>query len=390
MTVPTFTELYNSILTDLRNQLTIRFIVGKVVIAAFAAVQAAKMKILYLTAAFIYKNIFVDTADPEALGGSLERFGRVKLGREPLPATAGEYRIEVTGTIGATIAPNTTFKSLDSSTNPDQLYVLDTLFTFTSGTGEIVVRALELGSGSRLEVGDQLQVTAPIANVDSFGEVLVEETAPTNGESTEEYREAVVQAYQFEPQGGARTDYRLWSQDAAGVREVYPYAVDGEPGKINLYVEANAADSTDDHGTPSQAILDDVEAVVEFDPDTTKPLNERGRRPLGTFQIYFLAITPLPVDVDIVGLTDTSLLTAISEAITTFLLDVRPFIDGADNPNDINKDKLYSSDIINIVRAITGINASFDDVIMSVDGVVTNLYQFENGDIPYTDDVTAS
>lgn len=390
MTIPTYNDLYTTVLTDLRNQLEIRTLIGKVVLNAFAAVQAAKLKLIYLLGAFIYKNIFIDTADPESLGGSLERFGRVKLGRDPFAAAAGEYQINVAGEIGAQIAQGTTFKSLDNSANPGQIYILDSVFTFTATTGVITVRALELGAGSRLEIDDELQVTAPIVDVNSFATVAGELVAPTEGESIEEYREAVIQAYQFEPQGGARTDYRLWAQDAEGVREVYPYVKDGESGVIQIYVEANAADSTDGNGTPSQAILDDVEAVTEFDPDDTKPLNERGRRPLGVFDIEFLAITPIPVDVNIVGLTDTSFLTAIQTAIVGFLLDVRPFIDGADNPNDLNKDKLYSSDITNIVRQIVGVNATFTQVVMSVDGTLTDLYQFENGDIPYSDNVTAS
>lgn len=390
MTIPTFKELYDQILTDLKNRLKIRFIIGKVVLNAFAAVQAAALKLVYLSAAKINKNIFVDTAEPEALGGSLERFGRVKLGRDPLPATAGEYQLNVSGEIAATIAQGTTFKSLDNSASPGNIYILDTAFTFTALTGVIQVRALDAGPDAKLLIGDELQVTAPIANVDSFADVAGEITTPTEGESIEEYRDAVIQAYQFEPQGGARTDYRLWSQDAAGVREVYPYAKNGEPGVIQLYVEATAADSTDGNGTPSQAILDEVEEVVEFDPDATKPLNERGRRPLGTFDIEFLAITTLPVDVDIVDLSDTGLLTVIEDSIRTFLLDVRPFIDGADNPNDLNKDKLYSSDITNIVREIAGTSATFTQVVMSVNGTPTDLFQFENSDIPYIRNVTAS
>lgn len=391
MTIPTFNELFNQVLTDLRNRLAIRFVAGKIVLNAFAAVQAAKLKLQYLTAALIYKNIFVDTADPEALGGSLERFGRVKLGRDPLPATAGEYQLNVTGDIGATIAQGTTYKSLDNSTSPDKLFVLDSAFTFTGTKGIIQVRALDLGPDSRLAIADELQVTAPIANVESFADVAGEVTAPTEGESIENYRAAVIQAYQFEPQGGARTDYRLWAQDAAGVREVYPYAKNGEPGVIQLYVEASPADSTPPGtGIPSQAILDDVEAVVEFDPDATKPLNERGRRPLGTFDIEFLAITTIPVDVDVVDLSDVGLLTAIEASIEAFLLGVRPFIDGADDPNDLNKDKLYSSDITNIVREIAGTSATFTQVVMSVGGTPTDLYQFENGDIPNIRNVTAS
>jgi len=388
MTVPTYAQLYTSISTDLRNRLGIRFIVGKVVLSAFAAVQAAKLKLLYLLAAFVFKNIFVDTADPESVGGSLERFGRVKLGRDPFPATAGEYKLNVTGEIGATIGPNTTFKSLDDSTNPGKLYILDSAFTFTSTTGLIQVRALDPGSGARLEILDSLQVTAPIVNVDSFADVDSVEVTPTEGETIEEYRATTIQSYQLEPQGGAKTDYRIWAQDAAGVREVYPYVEDGEPCKIRLFVEANASDSTDGLGTPSQSILDDVEEVAEYDPDTTKPDNERGRRPMGTFEIYFVAIILNPVDVEITNLSDTSYLTTITNSITAYLLNIRPFIDGADNPNLAAKGKLYASDIVNIVRDVLGINATFDSVEMSVNSIVYQQFEFDLGNIPYTRNVT--
>jgi len=388
MTIPTLSELYNSILTDLRNRLSIRFIVGKVVISAFAAVQAAKLKIIYLMGAYIFKNIFIDTAESETVGGSLERFGRVKLGREPFAASAGEYTLDVTGTIGATIAPNTTFKSGDSSTSPDKLFILDTLFTFTATTGTISIRSLDLGPDAKLEINDQLQVTAPIANVDSFGSIASVDVAPTEAESFEDYRNAVLQAYQFEPQGGAKTDYRLWAQDAAGVFNSFPYVTDGEPGKINLFIEATKADSTDGKGTPPQAILDAVEVVVEYDPDTTKPDSERGRRPMGTFEIYYLAITPIAVDVEILNLSDVSLLSTIESAIESFLLTVRPFVDGADNPNLRNKDKLYAADIVDIVRSITSTSATFDNVVMEVDSNILQLYQFTDGDIPFINSVT--
>jgi len=387
MKIPTFAELYNAILTDLRNRLGIRFIVGKLVLNAFAAVLAAKQKIQYLTAAFIYKNIFIDTAESESVGGSLERFGRVKLGREPFQATAGEYLMNVTGEIGATIAPGTTFKSLDNSTSPDKIFILDTLFTFVTTFGVVLIRSLDLGPEARLEIGDQLQVTAPIANVDSFGEIASVETAPTEAESLEDYRQAVLNAYRFEPQGGAKTDYILWAQDAAGVKNSFPYVTDGEPGKINLFVEATEADSIDGNGTPTQAILDNVEEVVEYDPDTTKPDSERGRRQMGTFEIFYLAITPLPVDVEIINLSDTLLLASIKSAIKEFLLDVRPFIDGADNPNLVNQGRLFSSDIVSIVRGVVGTSATFDNVIVSVDTNIVQIYEFIDGDIPFIDNV---
>lgn len=387
MTIPTYNDLYTSILTDLRNKLEIKFIIGKVVLMAFAAVQAAKLKLLYLTASFIYKNILPDTADPESLGGSLERFGMLKLGRLPSPAIAGEYILDVTGEIGAIIELGTTYKSLDNSSNPNKLFILDTQFTFTSTSGQITVRALEAGPDSSLNLGDQLQLTAPIANVDSFASVFNESIAPISAEEIEDYREKVIRAYQSEPQGGARVDYVEWSKDALGVRTSYPYVIDGASGELNIYVEAFPEDSLDGNGTPSSTILSDVESVIELDPDDSKPMSERGRRPIGIFDIHVLAIVTLPVDVTIYDLTDVSLLTSIENGIIDFIYNIRPFIDGADNPNESQKGKLYLSDIFQIVRDVIGPGNSFTNIEMSVDSSPANLYEFENGDIPYLNSV---
>lgn len=385
--IPTYSELYTSVQADLKNKLNVTTIIGKAFINALSAVQAAKLKLYYLRSAFVYKNIFPDTADPESLGGSLERFGFVKLNRYPASATAGEYTVSVTGDIGANIPQNTTFKSLDTSSSPDKLFVLDTVFTFTSTTGNINLRALELGTGSSLIVTDQLQVTQPLANVNSFAEVVSVNVTPLEAESTEEYRQKTIQAYRTEPQGGSKSDYKfIWSLDAQGVRASYPYVK--EPGIIDLYVEANPDDSTDGNGTPSQAILDDVEEVVEFDPDTSKPLEERGRRPMGTFQINYLPISTLSVDIVITDLSDISFLTTIKDAAEAYLFNIRPFVDGADNPNDNQKSILYEADIYGIVRDVLGNSATFESLIVKVATVQISRYEFTLGNIPYINTVT--
>src|SRR4051812_1989999 len=119
ITIPTLVELYNAIKSDLETEFGATIpVVGKSFLRVFAACQAAKLKLYYLTVGKLQKNIFVDTADPESLGGTLERFGRVKLGRNPFPAQAGQYKIGVSGSIGAVIKSSTTFKSDDNSLSP--------------------------------------------------------------------------------------------------------------------------------------------------------------------------------------------------------------------------------------------------------------------------------
>jgi hypothetical protein len=381
--IPTFAELLSSILTDLRNKLGLKFIIGKVWLNAFALTQAAKLKILYTSLSFVYDNIFIDTSSPESLGGSTERLGFFYLGRPPFPATAGEYNVSVTGNIGAVIPENTTYKSLnDKSTSPNKLFILDNEFTFTQETGTILIRALDLGTEARLEINDELQATAPLLNTSDFAIVTSVEERAVNAESIPEYKLKAEAAAREEPQGGAKVDYQLWSTDAAGVRRSYPYVKDGDTGLIDLYVEANPESSVSGFGIPPQSMLDEVEIVVEKDPDTTKPNEDRGRRP-ATARRNILPIILNNVDVQIFDLSDPTLLSSLESAIIAFLFTIRPFIDGADDINDSNSDKLYSSAIINVIIGITqAAGASFGEVKMFVNDDELTVYQFDLGNIP--------
>lgn len=387
--IPTLQQLYTGILTDLETQYGANIsLIGKSVLRAIAAVQAAKLKLFYLVIGNLQKNIFVDTADSESIGGTLERFGRVKLGRNPFLAVAGQYIIEVTGTAGGVITAGTTFKSDDASLNPGMLYILDNEYVLASTTDSITVRSLTAGETGQLNIGDTLTATAPIALVNSGVVVLSEPVAPLAAEDLEAYRLAIINSYRLETQGGSPADYRLWAADAQGVRYVYPYAKSGAANEINLYIEATIADSTDGKGTPSNQLLLDVEEVIELDPDTSLPILERGRRPLGVFAVHYLPVTIREIDIVITGAVGftieikAALLIAVNAAINL----VRPFVSGADvlsNKNDIiDKNKLIGI----IIQSNPG--AIFTDVTFEVDGVELLTYTFENGDIPNPNSLT--
>lgn len=388
ITIPTLAQLYAQIKSDIEAEMSITIpLFGRSWARTFALVQAAKLKLLYLLTAFVQKNIFVDTADPESIGGTLERFGRVKLGRNPFPAQAGQYSVTVTGTIGATIAATTTFKSNDSALNAGRIFQLDTDHVMIAASDTILLRALEAGIGSKLQAGDQLTATAPIALVNSICTVTAEVVQPLASENLEEYRSKTIEAFQLEPQGGAASDYIVWSSDAQGVETVYPYARSGYTSEVNLFVEATLADSSDGKGTPGAAILAEVEEVVNFDPDTTKPLDERGRRPLGMI-VNYLPVTILDVDIEVVGYQGltTAIETQITNALRAALADVRPFVAAANvlaNKNDI----LNAPKITFVIQ--TAVPASvYDSVALSVDGQEVPSHVFQNGDIPYLSSVT--
>lgn len=389
ITIPTLAQLYSSIKTNLETTYgsTIPAF-GKNFLRAQAAVQAAKLKLYYLAIADLQKNIFIDTATSEAGGGSLERFGRVKLGRNPFPAVAGQYTVQLTGSLGGVIPALQTFKSDDDSSSPGMLFILDVVHVMVGATDTITLRALTGGVDSRLSIGDTLTATAPMVNVNSTATVTVEVVAPEDSEDLEDYRRKGLDAYRLEPQGGAATDYRLWASDASGVEQTYPYAKSGAANEINLYVEATIAASTDGKGTPTAAILTRVEEVVEFDPDQTKAQSERGRRPLGVFDVHYLPVTIRNVTIEIpdyVNLTaaiQTLITSSILEAVNTY----RPFIPSCDIISEKN-DILDVNKIVSVILVATP-GASFGTVVLKIDAISVSTFTFTNGDIPYLQSVS--
>ena len=98
--IPTLSELYTSVKGDLESEIGINLpLFGKSYIRGLASVQAGKLKLYYLAIASVQKNIFPDLAESELTGGTLERFGRIKLNRNPFSAVAGKYEVTVTGDI---------------------------------------------------------------------------------------------------------------------------------------------------------------------------------------------------------------------------------------------------------------------------------------------------
>lgn len=388
ITIPTWAQLYQAVKADLEAEFgsTIPDF-GKNALRVFAIVRASELKIYYLAIGKLQKNVFVDTADPESSGGTLERFGRVKLGRNPFPALAGQYSFTVTGVIGSTIPASTTFKTNDDSLNPGRLYVLDSAYTLVSTSDSVTLRALEAGVDSKLLTGDQVTATAPIVGVNRIATVISIVVDPRAAEDIEDYRSKAEQAYQLEPNGGSASDYRIWAADAQGVKQVYAFAVPGQPWEVNLWVEATEIDSTDGWGTPSPALLATVESVVDQDPDVTKPLNERARRPIGVI-VNYLPVTIKQVSIQItsfVGITG-ALQTAIFNAVESELSRVRPFVAAADvleNKNDIFDINRIAAIILNVKPG-----AQFGAIQLTIDATVTPSYTFVNGEIPHLNTIT--
>ena len=384
--IPTISQLQNSIISDIETQYGVTIpSYGQSVLRVLAFVWAGKLRLQYLYNGFIQRQLFPDVADVESQGGTLERFGRVMLGRNPYQAVSGQYSVGVIGTIGAVIKASTTFKSDDSSLNPGYLFVLDNTFTLVTGTDSIILRALTTGDESRLSLGDTLTVTSPIALVNSVVIVNSITVQPIAAEDIEAYRQKILNKFRLEPQGGSGTDYRIWASDALGVLRVYPYAKSGFPSQVNLYVEATTIDSTDGKGTPPALMLTNVQSVVNFNPLLTTPIN--ARRPLQVI-VNYLPVVIKTVDINISGYTAiTSTIQAnLFTALTAMHSLIRPFVDSCDDLT-LKNNLLDNNKIINTVLNQQP-GATFGTITIKINGVLVTNFTFYNGDIPFLNSVT--
>lgn len=388
--IPTIAEIYETLSNDLKNKLNLSDNDLKKVLDAVALSLTGQFKLTYLFLADIQNNIFPDTADSAANGGTLERQGLIYLNRIRRPATSGIFNIQVNAEAGSVLRSGITFKSNDDSFNPGELYILDEEQNLTGVSNDdiIEIRSIKGGTDLTLEVGDTLTITEPVIGVDKIVTIASIVELPLAEESVEDYRAAILQSIQLEPQGGAKTDYRLWAADAQGVRLVYPYVKDGEAGTVQIYVEATVGDSTDGNGTPPAALLDDVAEVIEFDPDITIDTNSRGRRPIQA-NIEVLPILPIPVDIVVEGLQEITpeIEVAVRDNIEQYLRTIRPYVAGADlarNKNDI----LYSARLQAVITDVLSASNFFTDFTLLVEGVNQLSFLFTRQNIPYLRDLT--
>lgn len=375
--IPTISQLYTTLKSNIEANMNVTInLLGKVYLRANALAYAGKLKLLYLVLGQIQKNIAPDICDWE----TLLRYGKIKLNRVPYPAVEGQYTVQVTGTVGAIIPALTLFKSDDDSFSPGVLYQLDLAYQLVSSPDTITIRCLVGGEAGKLITNDTLTSTTPIALVSSNVIVTAEAIQPIEAETEEDFREAVVLAFRLEPKGGSDADYILWSLDAAGVETVYPYAKTGESSAVIVYVEAKLVDSIDGEGTPTQAIMDDVEDVINFNPDISLSLPERGRKPTDV-RLYIEPITVKQVVINIPnfqGLTG-QITTDVTNALTDYLANIRPFIAGA-NPISSKNDILANNGIIQTIsNTVPG--ASYGAVTFTVDGISYADYTFILGNI---------
>jgi len=321
--------------------------------------------ILYKYCGFIFLQLFVRYAsnEPTIINGKtvipLQEIGDLIGIGLPVPATQAELLIDITVTnqIG-TLSSGTALIGIINGVT----YLTIGAVTLDAPTKQVTVRAEQdqaggggAGAIGNLNPGDEMNFANPIANVGNPAVVNVQTVTGANGESTEAYRQRIIDRFQKLPQGGATADYEQWGEEAAGIINVYPYT-GNEPGEVDMFSEATVASSGNDDGIPTAAQLQAVLDSVELDQDGLP-----SRRPANAFPNSF-AITRTGFNIDIEGIVDVNDLATvesdIDSALVEFFKEFEPFIDGL-TPAP-RRDVISQSAIIGLVEDIvTNANGTF-------------------------------
>jgi len=333
LTTPTTKDISDNIIAQLSATLNQTIpLLPKSFLRVLAKVLGGFFVLLYKYGGVMFLQMFVSTAsiNETTVNGKvfspLIEWGRLVGIGDPVAATQAELSITITveNQVG-TLPSGTQLINADNGVT----YITIGVVVLSAPSVSAVIRAAsdQVGRGGAGVIGNLgpgaiVSFANPLANVARNSTVVTQTVTGANGESTEAYRQRIVDRFQKLPQGGALADYELWGEETAGIIAVYPYTSDC-PGQVDVYCEATTA--TDPDGIPPTAQLDAVLDSINLDSSGLA-----SRRPANALANSF-AITRTPFDLEItVFVVDnrSSVQTTIETAVTEYFLEREPFIEG--------------------------------------------------------------
>ena len=287
---PTLKALHSRISGDISARLLDGgTILTRSVLAALAKVWAGACHGMYAFFAWLFPQVFVDTAEVEFLA----RWAAVwKIERKPASAASGT--VHLTGLNGATLPAG----SLYINNATQQQYKVAADVSVVSGQGMALVTAVESGSAGNLAAGSELALIAPVAGIVSAAVVqAAEDGAGISGGADEEtddsLRARLLERLRKPPRGGSAADYVRWAKEVPGITRAWCYPLMLGPGSVGLCV---VTDDAETGPIPSAEVVGRVAAHIE----TVRPASMEG--------VDVFAPDPLEVTVRLKITPDTEVL----------------------------------------------------------------------------------
>jgi uncharacterized phage protein gp47/JayE len=335
-----------------------------------AKVLSGVVVLLYKYASWIFLQLFVAHASLEwttVLGKRIRplvEWGRLVGAGDPADAVRAEHTISVPVTVQSGDLAAGTFLVW-----PETGVIFQVLYPVPLNAATVQARVRAVSDQTGGDGGGSIG-NAPASTVFEFSQqppnVARETTVVStlvqgvDAETPDDYRARVVQLFQAPPQGGAYADYRRWSLQVPGIIRAYPYT--GDPGEVDVYVEASAASSGSADGIPTGAQITAVLAKI----------NEADKRPVGAAP-NVLPITRTAFGLQITGLnpSNNDIKAQLEAGADEHLRSLEPYIDGLSVlPKN---DRVTSATLGGIVEAIVAANGGAVSTVALVGGPVVTL-----------------
>lgn len=377
-------QVYAQIISQIEAQISQQVpLLPKSFTRVLAKALAGAVVLVYKYAGFMFLQMFVRTASIDYTEVNGQRISPLRewgdlIGVGP-PKQPTNAQANVTITVesqGGTLAAGS---QLLGANGVIYLTATSVLLDAPTKRVEVVATSDQAGTGARgaignVDVGDVLTFVSPYTGVARQVTVVSQTVTGADGESTEAYRQRVLDRFQKRPQGGAYADYEAWGEEVEGILNVYPYRSQ-YPGQVDVYVEATPESSGSPDGVPTGAQLQAVLDSIELDTDGLAT-----RRPVGAlvnaFPIDRLAFT---VVVNGLQVPDTAEVQAdVTQAIEEYFSSREPFIPGLTIPP--RRDRITNSAVAGAVEDIvTANNGIFAGVVVYLGGVESPAYSLGAG-----------
>ena len=386
LTTPTTKEISDNIIAQLEASLNQTIpLLPKSFLRVLAKALAGVFVLLYKYGGFMFLQIFVRTAsaNPTIVNGKavtpLIEWGRLIGAGDPVPATQAELLIDITvENQTGTLPSNTQLVNTGNGVT----YLTIGAVALSAPTVQATIRAAsdQAGGGGagaigNLDPGAIVSFANPLANVARNAVVDSQVVTGADAESTEAYRQRIIDRFQKRPQGGAYADYEQWGEEPAGIVNVYPYTSDC-PGQVDVYVEATPESSGNPDGIPTAAQLQEVLDSIELDQDglaTRRPANALAN----TFPISRTAFDVVVSSLVVDNLAQVQ--ADIEQALTEYFLEREPYIVGLSVPP--RKDRITRTAVDGTIEDIvTAAGGIFGGSVVSQNNIATDAYSLGVGE----------
>lgn len=223
---PTLKQLYERIARDISGHLLEgKDLLFTSVLSVLAKVWAGACHMMHSLLAWIFLQVFIDTAE----GENLRRWARVW----KIIAVSAKNAVglaTVSGVAGAVLPASTQLVSKQGI-----FYTTLADAVLHDGLAQVLAQAVVPGLAGNMQIGEELTLVEPLAAIDSAlivsGEGLI---GGVDDEDDESLRARLLERLRKPPRGGNKDDYVAWVREVVPDAKVYVDPLNQGPGTVGI------------------------------------------------------------------------------------------------------------------------------------------------------------